>query len=265
MEERSAQLSEMNKIKLLREPDDKPMSVAVLLSGSGTNFVALHREQKRLESLGDKNYGRIDVVFTNMPGCKGAEKAVELGIPVVSLSSKSYFEVRRKNPDDDEIRDFYDASVISLIEDICIPDLIVLSGYRRRLGRFFMNRYRNKILNLYPGDTTKAYLVLGVDAPIQALRAGEKEIKCTVFLAREGERFGPAIVQSQPISLEEFSEMDLKEMQEKIRREGEWKIFPYAVHHLIAKGRVGIDEEGKIYVDGIKMPEEGYQFVNKIT
>jgi len=258
-------MTDMNHVELIYKPNERPMSVAVLLSGSGTNFVALHREQKRLEGLGDKSYGRIDVVFTNMPGCKGAEIARELGIPTVSLSSKSYFQLLEKNPDDDEIRDFYDASVISLLENVCIPDLIVLSGYRRRLGSLFMSRYRDKIVNLYPGDTTKTYLIRGVDASIQALRAGEKEMKCTVFLAREGERFGPAIVQSQPISLEEFSEKDSREMQEKIRREGEWKIFPYAVHHLIAKGRVGIDEEGSIYVDGIKMPEEGYQFVNKIT
>lgn len=255
----------MNQIGLIYKPNDKPMSVAILLSGSGTNFVALHREQKRLESLGERNYGRIQVVFTNMPGCKGAEKAREFGKPVVSLSSKSYFEVLQKSPDDDEIRDFYDASVISLIEEICIPDLVVLSGYRRRPGSIFMNRYKNKIVNLYPGDTTKAYLVRGVDASIQALRAREKEIKCTVFLTREGERFGPAIVQSQPISLEEFGEKDLREMQEKIRIEGEWKVFPYAVHRLIARGRVGIDNEGSIYVDGIKMPGEGYQFVNIIT
>ena len=255
----------MSKIKLLHEPKERPMSMAVLLSGSGTNFVALHREQKRLEGLGDKNYGRIDAVFTNMPGCKGAEIARELGIPVVSLSSKSYFQILEKNPDDDEIRDFYDASVISLLEDVCTPDLVVLSGYRRRLGSLFMNRYRDKIVNLYPGDTTKTYRVRGVDASIQALRAGEKEIKCTVFLAREGERFGPAIVQSPPISLEEFSEKDSREMQEKIRREGEWKIFPYTVHYLIAKGRVGIDEEDSIYIDGIKMPKDGYQFVNIIS
>ena len=255
----------MNHIELIYKSKERPMSVTVLLSGSGTNFAALHREQKRLEGLGDKSYGRIDAVFTNMPGCKGAEIARELGITVVSLNSKSYFQILEKNPDDDEIRDFYDASVVSLVDDICIPDLIVLSGYRRRLGSLFMDRYRNKIVNLYPGDTTKTYLIRGVDASIQALRAGEKEIKCTVFLAREGERFGPAIVQSQPISLEEFSEKNSREMQEKIRREGEWKIFPYAVHHLIAKGRVGIDDEGSIYVDGIIMPKCGYQFVNIIS
>jgi phosphoribosylglycinamide formyltransferase 1 len=250
----------MKEIKLIYKPGNNPMSVAVFVSGSGTNLRALYGEQKRSEESGDKNYGKISVVFTNAPNCMGAEIAKEFRIPVISLSSKSYFEILQKNTDDNEARDYYDSAAIVLTEEICIPDLIVLAGYRRKLGSLFINRYKNRIINLYPGDTTKTYLVRGVDAPIQALRAGEKGIKCTVFLSRDEERFGPAIIQSQPISLEAFNEENVEDMHEKIRKEGEWQIFPFALHHLIAKGRVGIDGEDNIYIDGIKMPEEGYQF-----
>ncbi len=250
----------MREIKLIYKPDNDPMDVAVFISGSGTNLRALYEEQRRLEELGDKSYGKIRVVFTNVPNCMGVEIAKGFRIPVISLNSKSYFEILQKSTDDDEAREYYDSAAIALIEEICIPDLIVLAGYRRRLGSLFINRYKDRIINLYPGDTTKAYLVRGIDASVQAIRAGEKEIKCTVFLSRDGGRFGPSIIQSQPISLEGFSEENAKGMQEKIRKEGEWRIFPFAVHHLIAKGRVGIDSEDNIYIDGIKMPKEGYQF-----
>ena len=236
------------------------MSVAALVSGTGTNLVALYEEQRRLEKSGEKNYGRIEVVFTNVPNCKGAERAKEFGIPVVSLSSKSFFDILQKNPDNNEAREFYDAGAITLIEEVCKPDLVVLAGYRRRLGSIFIGRYEHRILNIYPGDITKTYLVRGVEAPIQALRAGENAIKCTVFLAREEERFGPAIIQSNQISLEGLKEEDIKEIEEKIRKEGEWIIYPFVVHHIIAKGIVGIDLEDNIYIDGIRMPKEGYQF-----
>jgi folate-dependent phosphoribosylglycinamide formyltransferase PurN len=122
----------------------------------------------------------------------------------------------------------------------------------------------NRVLNIYPGDITKTYLIRGVEAPIQALRAGEESLKCTVFLARNKERFGPAIIQSDQVSLEGFKEHNLKEMEEKIRKEGEWIIYPFAVHHLIAKGRVGIDNGDNIYVDGARMPKEGYQFKSSL-
>ncbi len=250
----------MNEIKLLYKPENKPMSVAALISGTGTNLVALYEEQRRLEKSGEKNYGRVDVVFTNVPNCKGAERAKEFGIPVVGLSSKSFFDILQKNLDDNEVREFYDAASITLIEEACKPDLVVLAGYRRRLSSIFISRYENRILNIYPGDITKTYLVRGVEAPIQALRAGENTIKCTVFLAREEERFGPAIIQSNQISLEGLKEEDMKEIEEKIRKEGEWVIYPFAVHHLIAKGRVGIDNDDNIYIDEIRIPKEGYQF-----
>jgi len=258
----SIEVTSMNEIKLLYKPNNEPISIAVLVSGTGTNLVALYEEQKRLERLGEKNYGRVDVVFTNVPNCKGAERAKEFGIPVVSLSSKSFFEILQKNPDNNEAREFYDAAAITLIEEVCKPDLVVLAGYRRRLGSIFISRYENRILNIYPGDITKTYLVRGVEAPIQALRTGENTIKCTVFLAREEERFGPAIIQSNQISLEGLKEEDIKEIEEKIRKEGEWIIYPFVVHHLIAKGRVGIDLEDNIYIDGTRMPNGGYQFKN---
>jgi len=252
----------MSEIKLLHKPDNKPMSVAVFVSGSGTNLLALYEEQKRLERSGETNYGRIDLVFSNVPNCIGIEKAKGFGIPVLTLSSKAYFESLQKSPDDDEARELYDSEVIKLIEEKCKADLIVLAGYRRRLSRLFIEKYENKIINLYPGDITKPYLIRGVEAAIQALRAGEKEIKCTVYIVVDGERFGPALVQSHPISLDGFGEKDIEKIQENIRKEAEWRIFPFAVHHLIAKGRIAIDKGQNIYVDGKRMPRSGFQLTN---
>ncbi len=245
-------------IKPLFEPRGEPMSVAVLLSGSGTNFVAIAEEERRLARSGERLYGRTDAVFTNAPGCEGAKKAAEYGVPVLSIGSKKYFEVLGKSPEDEEMRDYYDAAAISLIESVCTPDVIVLAGYRRRLGRAFIERYSDRTLNLYPGDITKDYLVRGVDACVQALQAGEDSLRCTVYLERLGERFGTALVQSPPVSLTGFTEADKDAMGAKIREEAEWKAFPFAVHELVAKGRVGIDGDGALYVDGKKLGPAGY-------
>jgi len=249
-----------NKIEPIHNAGDGPMSVAVFLSGSGTNFIAIHEEQKRLQKKGEKNYGRIDLVFTNVPNCKGAQLAEEYGIPVANLSSKKFFEIIEKHPNDEQTRNSYDAAVICAIEQVCTPDVIVLAGYRRRLGGLFLNRYKNRVINLYPGDTTKDYLVKGVDAAIQAINAGEAFIQCTVFLQKENERFGPALLQSAPISLQGFTEDDRGLVNEKIREEGEWIILPYAVHNLIAKGCLGVDGEDNLYLEGVKLEKAGLQF-----
>lgn len=254
------ELLDTQEIELIFEPHDGPMSVAVFLSGSGTNFIAIHEEQKRLEKGGETLYGRIDAVFTNAPRCKGAQKAEELGIPVLGLSSSRYFDALGRSADDDEARDYFDAAAITLVEQVCSPDIIVLAGYRRRLGSTLLKRYHNRVVNLYPGDITKDYLVRGIDASVQALRAGEKSIKCTVFLQRENERFGPALVQSGPISISGFKEANADALNERIRSEGEWKIFPHAVHDLIAKGRLGVDRDDNIYLDGELLGPGGHQY-----
>lgn len=241
-------------------PEHSPMSVAVLLSGSGTNFVAIYEEELRRKNAGERVYGRVDCVFTNAPKCKGAEKAKEYGVPLISLSSSKFLGMMDKGPEDEEAREYYDAAAVTLIEQVCSPDLIVLAGFRRRLGAGFMKRYENKILNLYPGDITKDYLVRGIDASVQAIRAKEKEIKCTVYLERQGERFGAALLQSSPIKLKGFREKNIEELNEKIRREAEWTTFPYAVHELIAKGRAAVDQTSNVYVDGEKMGAEGFQY-----
>jgi len=49
-----------------------------------------------------------------------------------------------------------------------------------------------------------------------------------------------------------------KELQEALKVAGDWKIYPFAVHDLIAQGRVQLDGR-TVYVDDIKMPEYGYR------
>jgi len=57
-----------------------------------------------------------------------------------------------------------------------------------------------------------------------------------------------------------FRMMELvsKELQEALKVAGDWKIYPFAVHDLIAQGRVQLDGR-TVYVDGRKMPEYGYR------
>jgi len=47
-------------------------------------------------------------------------------------------------------------------------------------------------------------------------------------------------------------------LQEALKVKGDWEIYPYAVHDLIARGRASV--EGRtVYIDGKKMPAWGYR------
>jgi len=49
-----------------------------------------------------------------------------------------------------------------------------------------------------------------------------------------------------------------RNLQEALKVSGDWKIYPFAVHDLIARGRVQIDGT-TVYVDGEPMPKYGYR------
>jgi phosphoribosylglycinamide formyltransferase-1 len=56
----------------------------------------------------------------------------------------------------------------------------------------------------------------------------------------------------------DMMELICKNLQEALKVAGDWKIYPFAVHDLIAQGRVQIDGS-TVYVDGREMPEYGYR------
>jgi phosphoribosylglycinamide formyltransferase-1 len=53
-------------------------------------------------------------------------------------------------------------------------------------------------------------------------------------------------------------ELICRNLQEALKVAGDWKIYPFAVHDLIAQGRVQIDGS-TVYVDDKAMPEYGYR------
>jgi phosphoribosylglycinamide formyltransferase-1 len=48
-----------------------------------------------------------------------------------------------------------------------------------------------------------------------------------------------------------------RNLQDALKVSGDWKIYPFAVHDLVARGRVQIDGP-TVYVDGKEMPRYGY-------
>jgi len=56
----------------------------------------------------------------------------------------------------------------------------------------------------------------------------------------------------------DMMELICKNLQEALKVAGDWKIYPFAVHDLIAQGRVQIDGS-TVYVDDKEMPEYGYR------
>lgn len=151
--------------------------LAVLLSGRGSNFAAIHNAIERGELDAE-----IVSVISNRGDAPGIARAKEWGYRALVFDNRDY-------PN----RAAHEADVLRALDETK-PDYIVLAGYMRLLSANFVARYRNRILNIHP-SLLPAFP--GVDAQAQAVAAKAKKSGCTVHIVDEGLDSGPIILQRE--------------------------------------------------------------------
>jgi len=156
--------------------DHRPARLAILLSGRGSNMLAL-AEAVRVGVL--RGVAEIAVVFSNDPAAPGLESAAALGLPTASLSSKG-----RK-------RESFDLEVVDNLK-VYQPDYVVLAGYMRVLSPAFVRAFAGRIVNIHPADTHQHQ---GLHAYEWAFDNRLPETKITVHLVDEGLDTGPVLAQ----------------------------------------------------------------------
>jgi phosphoribosylglycinamide formyltransferase 1 len=151
------------------------MRLAILLSGRGSNFEAIHEAI----ALGDLD-ARIVCVISSRPDAAGIERARALGLPAHVVDHRAF-----------ERRAAQEAEVLRILDE-ARPDLVALAGYMRLLSPAFIAAYPMKIVNIHPSLLPS---FPGVDAQAQAVAQGVKVSGCTVHFVDENLDAGPIIVQ----------------------------------------------------------------------
>ncbi|HWS71369.1 MAG TPA: phosphoribosylglycinamide formyltransferase [Thermoanaerobaculia bacterium] len=151
------------------------MRLAILLSGRGSNFLAIHEAIARGELAAE-----IVAVLSNRPDAPGLARARELGYASHAVNHRAFAN-----------RAAHESEVLAVLA-AANPDLVVLAGYMRLLGPQFLDAYRDRIVNIHP-SLLPAFP--GVDAQAQAIAHGVKISGCTVHLVDEGLDAGPIVVQ----------------------------------------------------------------------
>ena len=151
------------------------MRLAILLSGRGSNFQAIHEAIQRGELAAE-----IVCVISNRPDAPGIARAREYGYAAHAIDHKAFAS-----------RAAHEEEVLRVL-DAARPDFICLAGYMRLLGAAFIERWRNRILNIHPSLLPS---FPGVDAQAQAVAYGVKVSGCTVHFVDEQLDAGPIVVQ----------------------------------------------------------------------
>ena len=150
-------------------------SLGILLSGRGSNFVAI------ADSIdaGRIPDARIAVVISNKPDAPGITIARQRGLTAMIIPSKG------------RTREEHDREVIGALKQHAV-DLVCLAGYMRLLSPWFVRQFPHQILNIHP-SLLPAFP--GLEAQEQASAYGVKVSGCTVHFVDEELDHGPIIVQ----------------------------------------------------------------------
>jgi phosphoribosylglycinamide formyltransferase-1 len=199
--------------------------LAVLVSGTGTNLQAI------LDGLHGRDGVEVAAVASNKSGAMGLERARGAGV-----EARVFERAEHAN------RASRDAAIADWLEGIGV-DLIVLAGYMELLSPAFVQRFRDRIVNVHPALLPS---FPGLDPIGQALEHGVGVTGVTVHFVDEGVDSGPIVLQR---AIEVPYTRDRSELEEKIHRV-EHELLPEAIR-MIAAGAVSIDADNPrlVHVD----------------
>lgn len=192
------------------------VNIGVLVSGSGTNLQAI------IEAIeAGKIKGKICMVISDNPDAYALKRAKKYNIETQYINYKEFNN-----------REEFDKLIISLLkEKNC--DLVVLAGYLKILTPYFINTYKNKIMNIHPALLPS---FPGLHVQKKAIDHGVKVSGCTVHFVDEGLDSGPIIIQKAV----EVKKDDTEETLAKRILKEEHQIYPCAIQ-LFAQERLTIN------------------------
>ena len=194
------------------------LRVGVLISGSGTNLQALIDDCARTDSGSE-----IVLVLSNRADAFGLTRAARAGLPHRVIDHRVH-----------DTRAAFEQALSDALEASGV-ELVCLAGFMRVLTAEFVDRWRDRLINIHP-SLLPAFK--GLDTHARAIEAGVRIAGCTVHYVRPEVDSGPIIVQAAvPVLPDDTAES----LAARVLCE-EHRCLPLAVR-LIAAGRVSVAGE----------------------
>ena len=183
----------------------EPVRVAVLISGRGSNMLALSEHKRRDPH---RSY-KIALVASNVPDARGLVLAKRLGLKTWATSHEG---MKRAE---------FDALLDAALQEHGI-EIIALAGYMRLLSPGFVDRWEGRILNIHPSLLP---LHKGLDTHRRALLAGDEYAGCSVHVVTPDLDSGPVVAQAKVRILPRD---DAESLAERVLAE-EHRLYPLAL------------------------------------
>lgn len=169
--------------------------LAVLVSGKGTNMIALHRA-----TLDGRLDAKIGLVISNKKDAPALDYCRENGIPHLTMKLKDY-----------TTRSDHAKAMIDEIEKAGC-NLVLLAGYMLLVPENFVDRYRHRLLNIHPALLPS---FPGIDSIKRAYDYGVKYTGVSVIFVSYGCDDGEIVMQK---TIEILTDDTLEALEEKIHK-----------------------------------------------
>jgi phosphoribosylglycinamide formyltransferase 1 len=197
---------------------DNKKRVGILISGRGSNMMAL------IAAARDPAYpAEIACVLSNRPEAEGLFKAAGAGVTTRAIDHSGFKD-----------REQFEAELDKALRDSGV-ELVACAGFMRLMTPGFVQRWRDRMLNIHP-SLLPAFP--GLDTHERAIAAGVRITGCTVHVVRAEMDDGPIVAQAAVPVLDE----DTAESLAARVLEAEHKLYPHALA-LFATGHVHIAGE----------------------
>ena len=153
------------------------LSVAILISGGGSNMVQL------VKSMDDEHPAFASVVISNNSDAPGLKKARDLGVPT-EIIDPDYI---KKNGLD------FEKELVAILKYYRV-EIICLAGFMKVLSKEFIDNFKNRILNIHPSLLPK---YKGLNTHARALEANDPIAGCTVHLVTPKLDAGPVLAYAE--------------------------------------------------------------------
>lgn len=193
----------------------KPMKLAVFISGTGTNMVAIHNAIK----AGELD-ATIELIVSSNDHAKGIQYAQNEGLDLLVFTPADY--------DDPEA---VDARIVEALNE-CDVDYVAMAGYMRKVTPVLLDAYPNRVVNLHPA-LLPAHR--GAHAIQDAFEAGDEVTGITIHFANEEYDKGPIIFQHEVPVLPDDT---LDDLETRIHA-AEHEYYPQVLQR-IAQGEVQV-------------------------
>jgi phosphoribosylglycinamide formyltransferase 1 len=191
--------------------------VAILISGRGSNMVALIRAAKA-----EGFPAEIAVVISNRADAAGLALAAHEGVPTVTIESRPFGKDRAA----------FETALQSTLDAHGV-ELICLAGFMRLFTGEFVQAWYGKMLNIHPSLLPS---FPGLDPHGQALKAGVKVSGATVHFVTPETDAGPIVMQG----VVEVRDGDTPDSLSARILAIEHQIYPDALR-LLAGGKLRLD------------------------